>query len=645
MCCTTAMCRTTIPMSLCIALVLIGVFASMIPAEAVASPDRPNILWITCEDISPHLGSYGDPFARTEQLDRFAERSVRYANAFATISVCAPARSSLITGVWPTKLGSHNMRSDIELPDTVRCFTEYLREAGYYCTNNVKTDYNFATPPDAWDESSRRAHWRNRPEGKPFFSVFNFTITHEAQVRLSDERFAARTARLRPDQRQDPDRMLVPPMHPDSPEVRRDWARYYELITALDYQVGDLLAELEADGLADETIVFFFSDHGTGMPGYKRWLWDAGLHVPFIVHVPPRYRHLAADVPGTATDRPVSFIDFPPTVLSLAGLPIPAHMDGHAFLGPQEAEPREYIHAFRDRMDERYDMARAVRSPRFHYIRNFMPHQTWAQYQSYQYKTETMQVWQRRADASELVGPSRRFFDPTKPVEELYDTEADPHQIHNLADDPQYADVLERFRAELIRWMTEKRDLGLMPEYEIQQRSEGTTRYEMRQDAAAYPFERALEAALLAGTMDPTRVPELELMLRDADPVVRYWAALGLGALGERASDAVGPLIGALSDPAPNVRAAAADALCRMDHCSHSQPTLVDALGHDSAFIRLRALNALDWAGDDALPLLPTIRNVRTESPDIPHFERYLDRVQARILDVLDGGAIGADPE
>jgi len=616
----------------------IAILVALAPVSRADDPppgDRPNILWITCEDISPHLGCYGDPLAHTEQLDRLAGRSVRYAKAFATISVCAPTRSSLITGVWPTKLGSHNMRSHIELPETIHCFPAYLRQAGYYCTNNVKTDYNFDTPPDAWDESSRRAHWRKRPEGRPFFSVFNFTVSHESQVRLPDEAFAERTARLRPDQRQDPDHMPVPPMHPDAPEVRRDWARYYELITALDYQVGDLLADLEADGLADNTIVFFFSDHGTGMPGYKRWLWDAGLHVPLIIHVPERYRHLATDPSSTVTDRLVSFIDFAPTVLSLAGVPIPAHMDGQVFLGPQAADPREYVHAFRDRMDERYDCVRAVRGAHFHYIRNFMPHQTWAQYQSYQYETPTMQVWQRRADAGELHGLARRFFERTKPVEELYDTAADPHQVHNLAGDPKYADVLERFRAELLRWMADTRDLGLLPEYEMHKRSAGTTPYAMRQDPERYPFERVLEAALSASAMEPARAPELELLLRDAEPAVRYWAAVGLGGLGERASDSAGLLVAALADPAPNVRVAAADALCRMDQCELALPTLNAALQHESPFIRLRALNALDWAGPHAKPLLPAIRNVRTESPDVPHFDRYLDRVRERILDVL----------
>jgi len=465
------------------------------PAGPTAGTHRPNILWITCEDISPNLGCYGDTYARTENLDRLAAHGVRYTNAFAPIGVCAPARSTLITGVWPTKLGTHNMRCSMTIPPKIRCFTTYLRRAGYYCSNNVKTDYNFKTPPDAWDESSRKAHWRKRKPGQPFFSVFNFTTTHESRIRRPEAEFARLTSRLRPDQRHDPARAPVPPIHPDTPEVRRDWARYYDLITALDIQVADLLAELEADGLADETIVFFFSDHGAGMPGYKRWLWDSGIHVPLIIRVPEKYRHLAPDPPGTVTDRLVSFIDFAPTVLSLAGVPIPDHMDGRPFLGPQAGTPRRYIYAFRDRMDERYDCIRAVCGKRYHYIRNFLPQLPYAQYLSYQYETPTMQVWQRLADEGKLVGPQRRYFQPTKPAEELYDVSTDPHMIHNLAGDPKHAGALERMRSELFRWMSSTRDLGLMPEYEIHRRSDGTTPYEMRLDPAAYPFDRVLKAA------------------------------------------------------------------------------------------------------------------------------------------------------
>ena len=309
--------------------------AGLAPVHGATNPDRPNILWITCEDISPNLGCFGDLYAVTPNLDRLATEGVRYTNAFAVIGVCAPARSTLITGMYAPSLGTHPMRCRGTLPDYVRCFPEYLRDAGYYCTNNVKTDYNFATPESAWDESSRQAHWRKRRAGQPFFSVFNFTSCHESQIRLPEEKYAERTADFTSRQRHDPALATIPPYHPDTPEVRRDWARYADMITYMDREVGALLAELDADGLADDTIVIFFSDHGAGMPRSKRWLYDSSLRVPMIVRFPKKYQHLAPGEPGAITDRLVSFVDFAPTVLSLAGVLIADHMQGEPFLGEQ----------------------------------------------------------------------------------------------------------------------------------------------------------------------------------------------------------------------------------------------------------------------------------------------------------------------
>jgi len=218
---------------------------------------RPNILWISCEDISPQLGCYGDPHARTPVLDALASRGVRYTNAYTVAGVCAPSRSGIITGMYPSALGTGYMRCRAQLPPFVKCFSEYLREAGYYCTNNAKTDYQFVHPPSAWDDCSRTGHWRNRAPGQPFFSVFNLEITHESQYRTRGEEYAEKSARLKPADRQDPDALTtLPPYFADAPETRRDWAQYYELITVMDYRAGDLLAQLEEEGLADDTIVF-----------------------------------------------------------------------------------------------------------------------------------------------------------------------------------------------------------------------------------------------------------------------------------------------------------------------------------------------------------------------------------------------------
>jgi len=421
--------------------------------QLASATERPNILWITCEDISPNLGCYGDPDAKTPHLDKLASEGVRYTHAFSVAGVCAPSRSCLITGMYPSSLGSQHMRCSARLPQSIRCFTEYLRDAGYYCSNNVKEDYNFRTPKTAWDASSRQAHWRNRREGQPFFSVINFTTTHESQIRLPEKQFAERTASLSADERHDPARVRVPPWHPDVPEVRRDWARYHDLITAMDRQAGELLNQLEDDGLADSTIVCFFSDHGVGLPRGKRWLYDAGTRVPLIVRFPKAFDRFAPGAPGTICDRLVSFVDFAPTVLSLAGVEAPAHFQGDAFLGPRAGSSRQYVFGIRDRMDERYDLIRSVRDRRYKYIRNYRPELPYAQFIEYMEQMPTMKAWRRLAAEGKLQGPAALFMQPRKPVEEEYDTLSDPDEVRYLAASDEHREVLERLRAAHFDWV------------------------------------------------------------------------------------------------------------------------------------------------------------------------------------------------
>lgn len=590
-----------------------------------AEQDRPNILWITCEDISPNLGCYGDDYARTPVLDRLAAGGVRYTHAFAVTGVCSPNRSCLITGVYPSTLGSHNMRCTTRLPARVKCFSEYLRSAGYYCTNNVKTDYNFAVPKGAWDESSRKAHWRKRKAGQPFFSVFNFTVSHESQIRQPDKTFFRKTSRLTPAQRHDPSKAPIPPFHPDTPEVRQDWARYHDLVTAMDYQVGDVLRQLEEDALADKTIVMFFSDHGAGMPGCKKWVWESGLHVPLIVRLPAKYRDYWPVEPGRPCDRLVSFVDFAPTVLSLAGVKIPPPMQGTAFLGPQQGKPRRYVHAIRDRMADRYDTVRVVRDRRYQYLRNFMPHRTWSQFVSYTEQMPTMQVWRRLSEQGKLNPIRARYFSPVKPIEELYDTEADPHQIHNLAGDSKHQSVLRRMRQANVAWMKRTGDLGLLPEYEVQRRCQGRTPYDVAFDTQTNPVDRLLAAASTANAMDPRRLGELVQLLKDGDAAVRYWGAVGLVALGKRAAPATDRLLEAIEDPAPNVRIAAAEALANVDRLDCAMPVLVAGLAHETPFIRLRAMNVLDRLGERARPALAAIKQAKL--PGSGHVGSYLGRM------------------
>ena len=608
----------------------------MAPAAGAAdrAQQRPNILWITCEDISPNLGCYGDRYARTPVLDRLAAEGVRYTNAYAITGVCAPNRSCLITGVYPSTLGSHDMRSTTRLPEGIKCFPEYLRRAGYYCTNTAKTDYNFPVPKGAWDESSRKAHWRKRKPGQPFFSVFNFTVCHESQYRQPDASFFKKTARLTSEQRHDPAKVAVPPFHPDTPEVRQDWARYHDLITAMDYQAGDVLRQLAEDGLAGETIVFFFSDHGAGMPGCKKWVWESGLHVPLIVRFPRKYRKWSPAAPGSPCDGLVSFVDFAPTVLSLAGVKVPAHVQGRAFLGPQATEPRQYVYAIRDRMAERYDTVRVVRDRQFQYLRNYVPHLSWSQYVSYTEQMPTMQVWRRLAGQGKLDPVQARYFAPVKPVEELYDTAADPHQVHNLAADPKHRAVLERMRRQSVAWMKRTHDLGLLPEYELHRRSEGRTPYDVARDARLNPLDRLLAAADVANRMDAERLPELVRLLRQDEPAVRYWGATGLVALGKRAAPAAGALEEATRDPAPNVRIAAAEALANVGRLDDAMPVLIAGLEHETPFIRLRAINVLDRLGEKARPALAAIK--QAAMPRSGHVGGYLGRMVGYVPQKFD---------
>jgi uncharacterized sulfatase len=416
------------------------------------------------------LGCYGDAYAVTPNLDRLAAQSVRYDRVFSHAGVCAPARSGIITGMYPTTIGTHHMRCQGVPPEYVKCFPEYLRAAGYYCTNNVKTDYQFDSPPTAWDECSNKAHWRNRPGGKPFFAVINFTITHESQVRNRSEAMMKRLDSLGPGERHDPAKAQLPPYYPDTPKVRQDWAQYYDLITLMDKQVKEVLDQLEQDGLAEDTIVWFWGDHGRGLPRAKRWIYDSGSRVPLIVRIPERWRKLAraddpdAVKPGTVNEDLIAFVDFAPTMLSLAGIEVPRHIQGRAFLGSQRAKPREYVFAARDRMDEAYDLIRAVRDKQYRYIRNYMWHLPRSQDISYMNEMPTMQEMRRLHAEGKLQGPQMQYFEPVKPVEELYDTSADPHEVRNLAGDPQHKDVLDRLRQVHDQWYRETADVGLIPE-------------------------------------------------------------------------------------------------------------------------------------------------------------------------------------
>jgi len=601
-----------------------------------AAANRPNILWLTCEDIGPHLGCYGDRYADTPNLDALAARGMIYRRCWSNAPVCAPARTAIISGVYPTSTGAEHMRSLVPMPPGMKMYPQLLREAGYYCTNNSKEDYNLTKPGQVWDESSRKAHWKNRKPGQPFFAVFNFTVTHESRIRRRPHQLV-----------HDPAKAPVPAYHPDTPEVRHDWAQYYDNITTLDGMVGEKLRELQEAGLADDTIVFFYGDHGSGMPRNKRWPYNSGLHVPLIVYVPAKFRHLAPEEyqTGGVSERLVSFVDLAPTVLSLAGIRPPDYMQGHAFMGKYATPPQPYIFGFRGRMDERYDLVRSVCDGRYIYIRNYNPHLIYGQYVAYMFITPTTQVWKRLYDEGKLT-PEQSAFWQTKPPEELYDLQSDPDEVHNLAGSPDHQQVLRRMRNALRRWILQVRDVGFLPESEIHSRSTGCTPYQVGHDPQKYPLERILAMAELASSLDPAATAKLLAGFDDPDSAVRYWAALGLLMRGEKAVAAGRPrLLKALTDPAPAVQIVAAQALGQYGEEADLQkalPVLLEYASYEKhgVYLPLMALNAIDYLEEKAAPTLDQLKALPTKIDPQDRRPGYgISKLVNKILADLDSPA------
>lgn len=430
-------------------------------------PDRPNILWLVAEDLSPIIPAFGDDTVATPNLDRLAAEGVRYTRVFSTSGVCAPSRAALATGMYQNRIGAQHMRTtnvsgfgvdglipyEAVPPPFVKMHSQYFREAGYYTSNNAKEDYQFRKAVTAWDDSSRTAHWRNRGPDQPFFSVFNFNITHESQIWVQAEN----PLRV-PEDLEVP----IPPYLPDTAVAQRDVRQVYSNIVAMDEQVGRILEELEQDGLLESTVIFWYSDHGGPLPRQKRLLYDAGLQVPMIIRYPDRWRA------GELDDQLISFVDFKSTALSLAGIEPPEYVDGRAFAGEfQSSESRLYIHAAADRFDRQYDTIRAVRDDRFKYLRNYHPEQGYYLPLTYREQMPIMQELLRLRDQNGLTEAQSQWFRENKPAEELFDTLADPHELTNLALDPAYSDKLRELRAELDRWLSGFDDKGMMPEPDL----------------------------------------------------------------------------------------------------------------------------------------------------------------------------------
>ncbi len=559
------------------------VISSLYASTSLAA-DRPNILWITSEDNSPYLGCYGDPLAKTPNLDRLAASGVRYRNAFANAPVCSVARTTLISGMYASSIGGQNHRSNVATPKQFQLYPEHLRAAGYYCTNNSKTDYNLPGGQKVWNECNNKASYDGRKSDQPFFAVVNLTTSHESQVAPKDGKSDYRVA---------PDKITLPPYHPDTLVIRRDWSNYYDQVTIMDQQVSGLLAKLESDGLSDDTIVFYCSDHGGALPRGKRNIHDSGTRVPLIVRFPQKWSHLAPAKSGEWVNDMVSFVDLPPTLLSICNVPIPEHYEGRAFLGEQKVAPRDHAFLYRGRMDERYDTVRAVRDSQFRYVRNYSPHRPYGQQYSYPFKVlPSMQSWYDEFLAGRCNEAQATYW-KAKPGQEFYELENDPFELSNLISDPLQAEIIERLRSTLRRDILTTRDTGFIPEGMIPRLAGSRTIYEYAH-SKAYPLEKILELADLASDGDSKNLPVFIAALDDAHPIVRYWAATGCLILKDNAASAKDKLRGTLNDAWADVRIVAAEALGQLGETESEVATIANVLHDGNEYEALAALNTLD---------------------------------------------------
>ena len=447
-----------------------------------STDEKLNVIWISCEDMGPVLGTYGVNEISTPNIDKLAEQGVKYTNAYSTVGVCAPSRFSIITGMYPARLGAHNMRSgnfytykdpdkltyrqnkgvvdksgenvpeyEVVTPANVKAFTEYLRNENYYCINNNKCDYQFNSPFTAWDEVSGNISYKDRPENTPFFYVKNLMVTHESRIWLrKDEPITV-----------DKNILKIPAYYPDIPEVRNDIAIKYSNIQEMDRQVGEIISDLKNDNLLDKTIIFFWSDHGGNLLRQKRAVGNSGLKVPLIVRFPDGYRS------GEVDDRIVSLMDLGPTTMSLLGIKPPLFLDGKAFLGKFKTKPRSYAFGSADRFDESTDMQRSVIDGRYVYIKNFMPELPLIYRNKYREQVSMNKKIIQMSNDNELIGDSKYIFMKTKQEEELYDLKYDPYEVNNIANNPDYKDKLIELRDALKSWQNEIDDKGFTNESEL----------------------------------------------------------------------------------------------------------------------------------------------------------------------------------
>ncbi len=584
--------------------------------------EQPNILWIVSEDNSSHwIGCYGNEQAVTPRIDGLAKEGVLFEHAYSNAPVCAVARATILTGVYSPTLGTQHMRSRHPIPARYKPNVEYLRAAGYYCTNNSKTDYNFKGKDNSyWDESSGKAHYKNGPEGKPFFAIFNLTVSHESSL-FGDK--AAEPKRLKPEE------IDLPPYLPDLPEIRKDYARYHDRITETDGQIGKILDELEKKGLSENTIVIYTSDHGGILPRGKRYLEETGVKIPMVVRVPEKFKELSPFEAGQRVTEPVAFIDFSPTFLSLAGIDIPKQMQGRAFLGTKRAAPAddEMEFLFADRFDELYGMRRGLTNGKWKYIRNFNPHLPQAPYSFYQFGQPGWNAFRKAFDEGKLASEFASIWLPPALSEQLYDLSADPWETNNLAADPAHAEKLKTMRARLKETMKQATDTGLVPEPMFDALSEGSTIADFVQ-SDKFDLDGVLDLAFAASAKDADNIPTLTAALISEDPVKRYWATVGLMVLGEKSAAAADSVAHLLKDEHAIVRTTAAEAMMIWGKKGIGAAALIS-----DADTKMDPSSMLNWLNTlrryELLGELPKnwAKNKNMKGGDYNYIQRFFERV------------------
>tara|TARA_R110002096_G_scaffold146733_1_gene305504 strand:- start:17757 stop:19664 length:1908 start_codon:yes stop_codon:yes gene_type:complete len=579
--------------------------------------EQPNILWITIEDTSPQfIGCYGNENASTPVIDKLAKEGIRFTNAFSTGTVCSPSRSTIITGVPTYKMGTGNHRSNYPIPEFIKGFPYYLKKQGYYTSNNFKTDYNIANEKDfikeAWDESSNKANWNGRNENQPFFSVFNFAESHQSRTMSMSFDWYVKNVRnhLPESDRIADDAFEMPPFYNDTPEMRKQFARVYNSIKLTDNLIGDLLEKLEKDGLRENTIIFFYADHGEGMPRGKTNGINLGYRVPFIIWFPEKYKHLSPwGKAGTVTDELIDFEDLAPTMISLAGGEVPEYLKGRILIGNNRSKERNHLLLSSDRADNGPDLMRTITDGRFVYSRIFMPFMPEMRYIRYIEIADITKHMRADFKNNQLNTLQEQLFKP-RPAEVLYDIDNDLWETKNLVDDSKYKAVLNTMRNQLDTDLLNARDILFAPEYEIGLISKTETPYEYRLDENKYPFKIIYDAASLSGIQGKKTIKKQIKDLKNNDKIVRYWAAIGLMSQDVNLLKPYqNKLEEALNDSYPPVSITAAAILYNNFESDKAEKVLKEFSQNDSMDLALLAINYLLYI-DDKTPFIETIKKV-----------------------------------